>query len=249
MSEAHEDRQFGLDRRQFLQRSCARRRGPGGRRAVGSRPCGAGSSAAGAGAATPDYGELDVPALVDQERRVRRRVHRRHQGLLQDSRASRRSTCIVRRPDACSRTRSSQSGKAFVVHLRARHHVRRRSTRAPTSIIDRRAVPEEPVRDHEPGRRARSRRPQDMIGKKIGVQATNEAVWNAFLKANNIDPSQDHQGAGAVRPARRSSTGRGRRLVLVRHQRAEPAEAAGRRRHVRSCSPTTSTRSCRRPTS
>jgi len=31
--------------------------------------------------------------------------------------------------------------------------------------------------------------PQDMAGKKIGVQATNEAVWSAFLKANNIDPS------------------------------------------------------------
>ena len=32
--------------------------------------------------------------------------------------------------------------------------------------------------------------PDDMIGKKIGVQATNEAVWNAFLKANDIDPSK-----------------------------------------------------------
>jgi ABC-type nitrate/sulfonate/bicarbonate transport system substrate-binding protein len=32
--------------------------------------------------------------------------------------------------------------------------------------------------------------PQDMIGKKIGVQATNEAVWNSFLKANSIDPSK-----------------------------------------------------------
>ena len=32
--------------------------------------------------------------------------------------------------------------------------------------------------------------PQDMIGKKIGVQATNEPVWNAFLKANGIDPSK-----------------------------------------------------------
>ncbi|MCU1458235.1 MAG: transporter substrate-binding protein [Actinomycetia bacterium] len=31
--------------------------------------------------------------------------------------------------------------------------------------------------------------PQDMKGKKIGVQATNEAVWQSFLKANNIDPS------------------------------------------------------------
>ena len=32
--------------------------------------------------------------------------------------------------------------------------------------------------------------PQDMIGKKIGVQATNESVWDAFLKANSIDPSK-----------------------------------------------------------
>ena len=32
--------------------------------------------------------------------------------------------------------------------------------------------------------------PQEMIGKKIGVQSTNEAVWKSFLKANNIDPSK-----------------------------------------------------------
>jgi ABC-type nitrate/sulfonate/bicarbonate transport system substrate-binding protein len=32
--------------------------------------------------------------------------------------------------------------------------------------------------------------PQDMIGKKIGVQAPNDAVWAAFLKANSIDPSK-----------------------------------------------------------
>ena len=32
--------------------------------------------------------------------------------------------------------------------------------------------------------------PQEMIGKKIGVQSTNEAVWRSFLKANNIDPSK-----------------------------------------------------------
>src|SRR3954454_23288692 len=32
--------------------------------------------------------------------------------------------------------------------------------------------------------------PTDMIGRKIGVQATNEPVWNAFLKANRIDPSK-----------------------------------------------------------
>jgi ABC-type nitrate/sulfonate/bicarbonate transport system substrate-binding protein len=32
--------------------------------------------------------------------------------------------------------------------------------------------------------------PQEMIGKKIGVQAVNEPVWNAFLKANSIDPAK-----------------------------------------------------------
>ena len=31
--------------------------------------------------------------------------------------------------------------------------------------------------------------PADMKGKKIGVQAVNEPVWNAFLTANKIDPS------------------------------------------------------------
>jgi ABC-type nitrate/sulfonate/bicarbonate transport system substrate-binding protein len=32
--------------------------------------------------------------------------------------------------------------------------------------------------------------PQDMIGRKIGVQTVNDAVWAAFLKANNIDPGK-----------------------------------------------------------
>jgi ABC-type nitrate/sulfonate/bicarbonate transport system substrate-binding protein len=32
--------------------------------------------------------------------------------------------------------------------------------------------------------------PQDMIGKKVGVQTVNDAVWAAFLKANNIDISK-----------------------------------------------------------
>jgi ABC-type nitrate/sulfonate/bicarbonate transport system substrate-binding protein len=32
--------------------------------------------------------------------------------------------------------------------------------------------------------------PQDMIGKKIGVQSPNDAVWAAFLQANNLKASQ-----------------------------------------------------------
>jgi ABC-type nitrate/sulfonate/bicarbonate transport system substrate-binding protein len=31
--------------------------------------------------------------------------------------------------------------------------------------------------------------PADMKGKKIGVQPTNESIWNAFLTVNNIDPA------------------------------------------------------------
>jgi ABC-type nitrate/sulfonate/bicarbonate transport system substrate-binding protein len=33
-------------------------------------------------------------------------------------------------------------------------------------------------------------KPSDLIGKKIGVSATNLPVWNAFLKANGIAPSK-----------------------------------------------------------
>jgi ABC-type nitrate/sulfonate/bicarbonate transport system substrate-binding protein len=32
--------------------------------------------------------------------------------------------------------------------------------------------------------------PQEMYGKKVGVQAANEPVWNAFLKINNLDGSK-----------------------------------------------------------
>jgi ABC-type nitrate/sulfonate/bicarbonate transport system substrate-binding protein len=32
--------------------------------------------------------------------------------------------------------------------------------------------------------------PEDMYGKKIGVQDVNEPVWSAFLKANNLDASK-----------------------------------------------------------
>jgi ABC-type nitrate/sulfonate/bicarbonate transport system substrate-binding protein len=35
--------------------------------------------------------------------------------------------------------------------------------------------------------------PQDMVGKKIGVQAVNEPIWESFLKANNLTDSQVHK--------------------------------------------------------
>ena len=101
----------------------------------------------------------------------------------------------------CSRTPWSQSGKAFVcISAPDITGVGHQPGRRPDD--HRRAVPEEPVLHHiEPGEQRRSTRPQDMIGKKIGVQAPTRRSWNAFLKANNIDPSEDQQGAGAVRPA------------------------------------------------
>jgi ABC-type nitrate/sulfonate/bicarbonate transport system substrate-binding protein len=42
--------------------------------------------------------------------------------------------------------------------------------------------------------------PSDMIGKKIGVQSVNDAVWAAFLKANNLDPSKINKVAAGFDP-------------------------------------------------
>jgi ABC-type nitrate/sulfonate/bicarbonate transport system substrate-binding protein len=43
--------------------------------------------------------------------------------------------------------------------------------------------------------------PQDMIGKKIGVQSVNDAAWAAFLKANNLSPSQITKVVASFDPA------------------------------------------------
>ena len=64
----------------------------------------------------------------------------------------------------------------------------RRQGRRPEDHRDH--VPEEPVRDHVAGVASPITTPQDMIGKKIGVQAANESIWTSFLKANNIDASK-----------------------------------------------------------
>jgi ABC-type nitrate/sulfonate/bicarbonate transport system substrate-binding protein len=36
-------------------------------------------------------------------------------------------------------------------------------------------------------------KPEDMYGKKIGVQATNETIWNAFIEVNDLDASKIEQ--------------------------------------------------------
>ena len=82
-----------------------------------------------------------------------------------------------------------QSGKAFV-GISAPDITASAINKGADLIDHRRAVPEEPLLRDEPGQTSPIKTPEDMIGKKIGVQATNEPVWNAFLKANDIDPSK-----------------------------------------------------------
>ena len=155
---------------------------------MGSRRCWSGLGAAGAGAAAADYGTLDFQLswiknvefagayIADTN------GYYKKQGFAKVTLLSGGPTvqqdAVVAVGQGVRRASPRPTSR------------RRPSTTAPSSSIDRRAVPEEPVLRDEPGEATRSRRPQDMIGKKIGVQATNEAVWNAFLKANNIDPSK-----------------------------------------------------------
>ena len=138
-------------------------------------------------------------------------------------RASRRSTCVSGPVQRTRWSRRARPGR----HLRARHHGAGDQRQGAQLKIIGAQYQKNPfcIMSLEQGKPINT--PQDMIGKKIGVQATNEAVWAAFLKANDIDPSKS-RGAGPVRPDA-AGRGRGRRLVLVRHQRAEPAEGAGLR--------------------
>jgi ABC-type nitrate/sulfonate/bicarbonate transport system substrate-binding protein len=44
------------------------------------------------------------------------------------------------------------------------------------------------------------RTPQDMIGRKVGVRADDDRVWNAFLEANDLDPSKIEKVPAQVDP-------------------------------------------------
>ena len=131
-----------------------------------------------------------------------------------------------RRPDRpAGRRRGLGQGPAR--HRLARHH-RPRHPQGCAAQDHRGALPEEPLLRDVAGRATRSPRPQDMYGKSIGVQAVNEPVWNSFLQGQQPRRPPDREGPGPVRPAAARGR-RGRRLVLVRHQRAEPAQGPGRR--------------------
>ena len=88
--------------------------------------------------------------------------------------------------------------------------------------------------------------PQDMIGKKIGVQATNEAVWNAFLKANNIDPGSITKVPVQFDPTPLTTGEVDGWFSFITNEPNDLKASTSTR--SRSFSPTTATRSCRRRT-
>jgi ABC-type nitrate/sulfonate/bicarbonate transport system substrate-binding protein len=190
VTQAHEDQHrlgegAGLDRRQFLQRSAFT--------AAGVAVVGSGLStvwnglgAIGAGAATPDYGTLDFQlswvknvefagSYIADTKGYYKKVGFSSANLLsggptvqQDAVVqSGKAFACISAPDITS---SAINNGADLKIIGAQYQ------KNPFAVM---SLKKSPIKT-----------PQDMIGKKIGVQATNEAVWAAFLKANNIDPSK-----------------------------------------------------------
>ncbi len=140
------------------------------------------------------------------------------------------------------------SGQALVVHLVARHHRGRRSCRAPTSSRIGAQYQKNPFCIMSLATNPLPN-PQDMIGKKIGVQSTNPSAWNV------VPEGQQHPARASSPPCpcgstrRRSTTGTvdgwfsfitNEPIQLKRRRATTPSP---------SCSTTTSTRWCRRSTS
>ena len=94
--------------------------------------------------------------------------------------------------------------------------------------------------------------PEDLIGKKIGVQDSNASVFAAILNANGIDPADGRGRAGRLRPDAADERRR-RRLHGLPHQRGDhrarwPATRSPTFRTPRTACPT-SPRPTRSPTS
>ena len=185
MSEAHEDRQFGLDRRQFLQRTAL---GAAGLAVAGSglSTVWSGLGASGAGAATADYGELVFQLswvknvefagsyIADSSGYYKANGFESvdliagGQGVTQDAVVAEGKALIcTSAPDI---TGSAVVQGAEIIAIGAQYQ------KNPFCIL---SISTNPINT-----------PQDMIGKTIGVQSTNQSVWTAFLKANNIQESQ-----------------------------------------------------------
>ncbi len=185
MSEAHEDRQSGLDRRQFLQRTAL---GAAGLAVAGSglSTVWSGLGAAGAGAATPDYGKLTFQLSWIKNVEFAGSYIADTKGYYKKQGFS--SVELLSGGPTVQQDAVVQSGKAFACISAPDITSSAINNGADLKIIGAQyqknpfavmSLKKSPIKT-----------PDDMIGKKIGVQATNEAVWAAFLKANDIDPSK-----------------------------------------------------------
>ncbi len=183
MSEVHEDRQPGLDRRQFLQRSALT--------AAGLAVASGGLSTAWSGLSAVEAGAASYGSLTFQLSWVKNvefagsyiadtKGYYKKQGfssvellsggpnVQQDAVVqSGKAFACISAPDITS---SAINNGADLKIIGAQYQ------KNPFAVM---SLKKSPIKT-----------PDDMIGKKIGVQATNEAVWAAFLKANNIDPSK-----------------------------------------------------------
>jgi ABC-type nitrate/sulfonate/bicarbonate transport system substrate-binding protein len=183
VSEAHEDRQPGLDRRQFLQRSALTAAGlavaSGGISTAWS-----GLSAVGAGAAS--HGSLTFQLSWVKNVEFAGSYIADTKGYYKKQGFS--SVELLSGGPNVQQDAVVQSGKAFAcisapditssainqgADLKT---IGAQYQKNPFAVM---SLKKSPIKT-----------PEDMIGKKIGVQATNEAVWAAFLKANNIDASK-----------------------------------------------------------
>jgi ABC-type nitrate/sulfonate/bicarbonate transport system substrate-binding protein len=184
VTQAHEDQQRGLDRRQFLQRSAMTAAGlavaSGGLSTAWS-----GLSAMGAGAATPDYGELVFQLSWVKNVEFAGSYIADTKGYYKKQGFS--SVNLLSGGPTVQQDAVVQSGKAFScisapdITSSAINNgadlkiIGAQYQKNPFSIMSLATTP--------------IKTPADMAGKKIGVQSVNEPVWNSFLKANNIDPS------------------------------------------------------------
>ena len=207
MTEEIELVSFALDRRSFLRRAAV---GGAGSRAAVRRACrrcspraGARRSSAASGRrrrppATTDLGELDVPALVDQERGVRGRVHRRHERLLQGG-GLLEGHAALRRPERAAgrggRRRARRSSCISAPDItsvgdqqrrRAHRSIGAQYQKNPFCVMSLGDEPDQDARGHD---RQEDRRAGHQRG---GVDRVPQGQQHR--------PVEDQQGAGAVRP-------------------------------------------------
>ena len=159
VSEAHEDRQFGLDRRQFLQRSAL---GAAGLAVAGRRALdGLERARAPPGPARPraDYGSsIDFQLSWIKNVEFAGAYIADTKGYYKTAGLLARSTLLSGGPTV-QQDAVVASGKAFV-GISAPDITASAINKGADLIDRRRAVPEEPVLRDEPGKQARSRRPR-----------------------------------------------------------------------------------------